>query len=295
MVEKITLVNNSFGTSLSIDQDTRIFVLESVDWGEVSGSNKTYKFIDQVGSYVTKTTLESRDVSIIGWIVADSENQMKERKTFLNKFVSPLHRLTLKYNGYSIEGIPDSSVSYSKTYKENNDVICKFGINLFCPDPMFHPENPALESIADWIPAFEFPLEIPEGEGIMMGERSQSTIVQIDNEGDIPCGFTLRFEAEGTVENPEVIDIDSQSKIRFSYTMSAGDVLEVCTVTNQKGATLIKSGLTTNAFNLLDFEKTSFFQLALGSNYIRYGADSGVDNLSVTIEYNPSYLEVETL
>ena len=72
MVESIVLVNKSLGTSLPINMATRDYVLENVDWGAIESSNKSYKFINQVGVYVTGTTLESRTISILGWVVADT-------------------------------------------------------------------------------------------------------------------------------------------------------------------------------------------------------------------------------
>ena len=131
MVESIVLVNKSLGTSLPINMATRDYVLENVDWGAIESSNKSYKFINQVGVYVTGTTLESRTISILGWVVADTIEDMKRRKKFLNSFVNPLQRIDLQYNEYRIEGIPETSIKYGSEMPENNEVMCKFLINLF--------------------------------------------------------------------------------------------------------------------------------------------------------------------
>lgn len=573
MVESIVLVNKSLGTSLPINMATRDYVLENVDWGAIESSNKSYKFINQVGVYVTGTTLESRTISILGWVVADTIEDMKRRKKFLNSFVNPLQRINLQYNEYRIEGIPETSIKYGSEMPENNEVMCKFLINLFCPDPMFYTQNGSYVSVANWAPKFKFPLSIPSGNyvtygdtpqggtlenpveltgvsqftvknqlyqpklvrplrrvdqvkdklqtcfkskwnkslqvessklkknnanayqyyintdtedvnrtvepgcnkfipsytagisafsggfnfwmkgvlkvddlehakvwfdehptkvfyqstaydgtnglyiqqttynvgfveldgtenwivydgygyniylcyslatgwteanrnkgvcshyivgtynssikhvrgpagsnpvgtvqlidsqfatvddlksylaaqktagtpvqiayqlataevyaddplkigghGIIMGLRSPSTIATITNTGALPCGFIITFQASGTVENPKIIDINTQEYIRLSHTMQAGEVIRISTLDNNKTVRQIIGEDSINAFNFLDFANSTFLQLAVGINYLRYDADSGLDNLSVEFKFDPRYLEVQ--
>lgn len=569
MVESIVLVNKSLGTSLPINMATRDYVLENVDWGAIESSNKSYKFINQVGVYVTGTTLESRTISILGWVVADTIEDMKRRKKFLNSFVNPLQRIDLQYNEYRIEGIPETSIKYGSEMPENNEVMCKFLINLFCPDPMFYTQNGSYASVANWAPKFKFPLIIPSGNyvtygdtpqggtlenpveltgvsqftvknqlyqpklvrplrrvdqvkdelqtcfkskwnkslqvessklkknnanayqyyintdtedvnrtvepgcnrfipsytagisafsggfnfwmkgvlevddlehakvwfdehptkvfyqstaydgtnglyiqqttynvgfveldgteashlykgifsldytpawptpanrvngvcshypyrtygkgkigltdngtavaytpngdytgdedglanwkaylaaqkaagtpvqvayqlatpetyatdpikigghGIIMGLRSPSTIATITNTGTLPCGFIITFQASGTVENPKIIDINTQEYIRLSHTMQAGEVIRISTLDNNKTVRQIIGEDSINAFNFLDFANSTFLQLAVGINYLRYDADSGLDNLSVEFKFDPRYLEVQ--
>lgn len=592
MVESIVLVNKSLGTSLPINMATRDYVLENVDWGAIESSNKSYKFINQVGVYVTGTTLESRTISILGWVVADTIEDMKRRKKFLNSFVNPLQRIDLQYNEYRIEGIPETSIKYGSEMPENNEVMCKFLINLFCPDPMFYTQNGSYVSVANWAPKFKFPLIIPSGNyvtygdtpqggtlenpveltgvsqftvknqlyqpklvrplrrvdqvkdelqtcfksvydkrivlssaggfgfsnnagsgyarfyriydsapaspiasdwllgyaksaygatnegvysadsdtgaisivlsikrlveagatsgdtstyltavntifaatpltvyyqstaydgtnglyiqqttynvgfaeldgknvraayypnngrpygvfapcniiktndgvvysqaktepqnlnwgyvyaanvpltdiifgligsditsstelnaylaaqkeagtpvqvayqlatpevyatdpikigghGIIMGLRSPSTIATIINTGTLPCGFIITFQASGTVENPKIIDINTQEYIRLSHTMQAGEVIRISTLDNNKTVRQIIGEDSINAFNFLDFANSTFLQLAVGINYLHYDADSGLDNLSVEFKFDPRYLEVQ--
>lgn len=589
MVESIVLVNKSLGTSLPINMATRDYVLENVDWGAIESSNKSYKFINQVGVYVTGTTLESRTISILGWVVADTIKDMKRRKKFLNSFVNPLQRIDLQYNEYRIEGIPETSIKYGSEMPENNEVMCKFLINLFCPDPMFYTQNGSYVSVANWAPKFRFPLIIPSGNyvtygdtpqgggtlenpveltgvsqftvknqlyqpklvrplrrvnqvkdelqtcfksiydkrivldgssdesfiqannlegwiqiainsdavipestsvvgsikssylkayaieevyskkysgisvdsngrirlafktseypdvtsvgtartylsehpltvyyqstaydgtnglyiqqttynvgfvelngtenshlykdifsldytsawptpanrvngvcshypyrtygkgkigltdngkaiaytpngdytgdedglanwkaylaaqkaagtpvqvayqfataevyaddplkigghGIIMGLRSPSAIATITNTGTLPCGFIITFQASGTVENPKIIDINTQEYIRLSHTMQAGEVIRISTLDNNKTVRQIIGEDSINAFNFLDFANSTFLQLAVGINYLRYDADSGLDNLSVEFKFDPRYLEVQ--
>lgn len=293
MVEEITLINRVLDTSLLVSMNSVDYVLDSVDWGAIESSNNSYKFINQVGLYVTSTSLESRNIGIIGWVVADSEREMVRRKSFLNRFVNPLQRLLLQYKNYQIEGIPQSSIKYGASHSENNGVMCKFLINLFCPDPTFHNQHTSTVSIARWIPKLRFPLRATRERKIIFGLRSPSTITTLWNDGALPCGFIAMFQAHGQVKNPGLVDIQTQQEIRFDYTMNAGESLEISTLPNSKRVKKIFQGIAINAFNLLDLERTTFFSLRVGENFLRYSADQGIENLTVSIKYDPRYLEVQ--
>lgn len=292
MIESIVLENLSIGTSLPINISNREYVLDSADFGTIQSSRNTYKYINQVGVYVTGTTLESRTINIIGWVVADSQADMTRRKNFLNRFVNPLQQLRLHYEEYQIDGLPTKTISYGTDINTNNEVLCKFMISLFCPDPLFHTENGTNVLIADWLPKFHFPLIIPKDKGIIMGLRSPASITTLNNDGSMPCGFVVTFEASGTVKNPYILNILTQEKIRLVETMEAGETLRVSTVPNNKTVKKISDGVETNAFNLLDLSST-FFSLPVGETYIRYGAEEGVVNLSVEVYYDTGYLEVQ--
>lgn len=292
MIESIVLENLSIGTSLPINISNREYVLDSVDFGTIQSSRNTYKYINQVGVYVTGTTLESRPINIIGWVVADSQADMTRRKNFLNRFVNPLQQLRLHYEEYQIDGLPTKTISYGTDISTNNEVLCKFMISLFCPDPLFHTENGTNVLIADWLPKFHFPLIIPKDKGIIMGLRSPASIATLNNDGSMPCGFVVTFEASGTVKNPYILNILTQEKIRLVETMEADETLRVSTVPNNKTVKKISNGVEINAFNLLDLSST-FFSLPVGETYIRYGAEEGVVNLSVEVYYDTGYLEVQ--
>lgn len=293
MVESIVLTNEAVNASLLISQDINDFVLSSVDWGSVQTTRRTYKFIDQVGVLVTGVTFESRDASIVGWIVARTQADMTKRKKLLNRFVNPLHKIKLVYDEFYIEGIANSSVLYGTEEKENNDVMCKFMVDLFCPDPMFRHAIENNMTVADWAPKFHFPLIIPENKGIIMGLRMSSTIFAIENDGDTDCGFVVVFQAIGSVTNPFIVLIDTQETIKLNVEMQAGEIIEVSTVQNKKTITKITGEIKENVFNSFDFKTSKLFKFRTGTNNIKFGADANSENLLVNIRYSPEYLEVQ--
>ena len=81
MVEGIKLQNVETRAVLTLDMiSTPDYVLNSVDWGSVESTHHSYKYVNQIGVYVTGTSLETRQVEIIGWVIGDNEATMTQRK-----------------------------------------------------------------------------------------------------------------------------------------------------------------------------------------------------------------------
>ena len=138
MVESILLQNVETRAYLKLDMlTTPDYILNSVDWGVVESTHHSYKYVNQIGVYVTGTSLETRAVTIMGWVIADTERQMTQRKAMLNRFFNPQQAVDLFYKNYELRFLPSYSVRYSTTIAENNEIVCKFKVEGFCPDPLF--------------------------------------------------------------------------------------------------------------------------------------------------------------
>jgi hypothetical protein len=165
--------------------------------------------------------------------------------------------------------------------------VPNFLVSLLCPSPYFEALNTVRAELALWQPLFHFQLEIPT-EGIELGARQPSKIITLINAGDVPCGGEVVFSALGTVINPELRNLDTGEFIRINKTMAAGEKLRVYThfagkrVVSQVGSNI------TNAFSLLDVAST-FIQLSVGTNLLRYDAEEGIDLLEVSVLYAPAF------
>lgn len=297
MIEGIKLQNVETRAILALDMiSTQDFILNSVDWGVVESTHHSYKYVNQIGVYVTGTSLETRMVTIMGWIIADTEMQMTQRKLILNRFFNPQQAIDLFYQSYQLRFLPNSSVRYSTTIAENNEVICKFKIEGFCPDPLFTEQEQNKITVANTIGMFHFPLIIsktpnPPG-GIIFGYRQPSLIVAIENKGAISTGMTIVFKANGTLSNPSLINIDTQKFFKVNKTMQAGEQITINTTIGQKKIQGLLHGELTNYFKYRDLE-SEWLQLEVGDNLFRYDADSQVENLEAYIYFRNKYLEVQ--
>lgn len=299
MVENITLLNTVTNASLELDKvTTPYYVLDDVDWGQVKSTHHQYKYVNQVGVYITGTSLETRDVSVTGWIIASSEQQMTSRKKILNRFVNPQQPVTLYYKSYKITFNPNGSVKYGVSYAENNDVICKFMIEGLCSDPMFSSKNPDKVAAATTKPMFHFPLTLNKSTQnkpqAIFGVRQPSLIIDIYNRGDVPTGMKIVFKAQGTVTCPRLVNVQTQEFFKVNKTLSAGETVEVNTNIGSKKiiGKVDTSNEETNYFKYRDLDST-WLQLNVGDNILRYDADSGIDNLEVYVYFSNKYLEVQ--
>ena len=297
MVEGIKLQNVETRAVLTLDMvSTPDFILNSVDWGAVESTHHSFKYVNQIGVYVTGTSLETRSVTIQGWVIAENESMMTIRKTTLNRFFNPQQAVDLFYKDYVLRFLPNTSIRYSTVIAENNEVICKFKVEGYCPDPLFSEQVESKVAAASTQAMFHFPLIISETPnppgGIIFGLRQPSLIVTVTNNGAVDVGMKIVFRASGTLMNPSLIEVNTQKFFKVNKTMVAGEEITIDTIIGEKKIEGYLNGITSNYFKYRDLD-SEWLQLKVGDNLFRYDADQNVGNLEVYIYYNNKYLEVQ--
>lgn len=297
MVEGIKLQNVETRAVLTLDMvSTPDFILNSVDWGAVESTHHSFKYVNQIGVYVTGTSFETRSVTIQGWVIAENESMMTIRKTTLNRFFNPQQAVDLFYKDYVLRFLPNTSIRYSTVIAENNEVICKFKVEGYCPDPLFSEQVESKVAAASTQAMFHFPLIISETPnppgGIIFGLRQPSLIVTVTNNGAVDVGMKIVFRASGTLTNPSLIEVNTQKFFKVNKTMVAGEEITIDTIIGEKKIEGYLNGITSNYFKYRDLD-SEWLQLKVGDNLFRYDADQNVGNLEVYIYYNNKYLEVQ--
>lgn len=297
MVEEITLRKVRTSEELSLDMVSAPgFLLKSVDWGTIKSTHHTYRYVNQVGATVTGTSLETRDITIEGWIVATGETTMSMYKRVLNKFVNPQDAVDLLYKDYMIRFLPDETVKYSVNYEENNEIICKFQILGTCPHPMFSDSSEQRSTFAATTAHFHFPLvvsaDLPEG-GVVFGKRTESLIASVVNVGAVSVGMRIVFKAHGRVENPKLINVNTQERLMINKTLVADEEIVINTNVGEKSVRgRVGNAMFTNYYMYRDLDST-WLQLNTDENLFRYDADEGLDNLEVFVYFYNRFLEVQ--
>lgn len=297
MVENVILKNLTTSALLELDVSTTpYFILGSVDWGQVSSSHHSYKYVNQVGVTIVSTTLETRPVEIIGWVISKTEQEMNARKRVLNRFVNPQQFINLRYKDYNLDFKPDETVKYTPSIKENNEVICKFKITGTAADPMFKDNKETESEAAATVSLFHFPLVINVEDNkyptIMFGFKHPSLLMEIFNAGDVPTGFKIIFKAKGTLTNPTLLNVNTQKYFKINKTMTAGEEIVIDSVVGEKKVVGTIEGIERNYYKYKDLGST-WLILDVGESIFRYDADTGLENLEVYIYFNNRYLEVE--
>lgn len=263
----------------------RLLSIEGIE----SGEYEIYTTDNVMGDGITVTNRRIKHRSIILEVEYTGNNQELERPKLANFFnLYNSGKLIINYQG--TERLINYIVESYKAKSKNLYEPFKFLISLICPDPFLKDVNTTKSEIAIWRNVFEFPLELLE-EGIELGYREPSLIVNIFNKGDVPCAMTIQFKALATVVNPSLFNVSTREYFKINKTMNAGETITITTHFGNKRVELNQNGVISNAFNWIDLNST-FMQLEPGDNLLRYDADDGIDNLEVSIWHTPQYLGV---
>lgn len=238
-----------------------------------------------VGTTWNGTSIGQRDLTIKGTI---TDNIQENRLLLYDMF--PLNSEgTLYYYEGDIERKITCLVE-KVSIPEKKGFTRDFSISLVCPNPRFSALAATILSMATWAPAFNFPLIIPENEGIQFGIKNTTSMRTTENTTEIDYGMTIKFKANDTVKNPYLFNVTTRDIIQIEKTMSAGDQIIITTHIDNKNV-IYKNAVTGEEENInyLIMYGSKYLQVPSGTNTFRSGADSGEDNLETTIEFLPEY------
>ena len=283
------IFTNSLGAEVSVTRSAP-FLIQSFDTSNNINIYKS-KGVLQDGATYLGNTLDVRDISLGILLRSDSNDGLIGIRKKLTQIFNPkLGEGTLTYidetKSINIKCIP-SKIPY---FTDENNTMQSCLVNLTCNNPYWQGLTQIKTEIALWVGSFSFPLNILES-GIEMGHREPSVIVNVLNEGDVPCGMRVEFKALATLTNPSILNVNTYEYIKINKTMVAGEVLSVTTHFGGKKVESSLNGVITNAFNYIDIG-SEFLQLDVGDNLFRYDSDTGTDNLECSIWFIPQYLGV---
>lgn len=290
--EKLTYIN-SRGEVLEFGVKSVFHCNVSKDVTGLDGIDNTIyrnNSMGQHGDTYTGQRYEPREITIEGSINSVDKDRVLELRRKAEKILNAELDAKLVYTYKDFVRVIDCKVEGTPRFKRES-VFTTYSIPLLCCSPFWREETEAKAEIASWVASWEFDFEIPE-EGIELGYRETSVIVNVFNEGDVKSGMRIEFRAVGTVVNPMLINVNTNEYIKMIDTeMVAGDVITINTEYGSKGVTLTRDGEETDYFRRIDVDST-FIQLDIGDNVYKYDAESGVMNLEATIYYNNKYLGV---
>ena len=290
--EKLTYIN-SRGETLEFSITSVFHCNVSKDVTGIAGIDNTiYKTnsMGQHGDTYISQRYEARDITIVGNINSRDKDRVLELRRQAEKILNAELDAKLIYTYKDFVRVIDCKVDGRPQFKSSK-VFMQYSIPITCCNPFWREEAEAKKDIAAWVSSWEFDFEIPE-EGIELGYREPSVIVNVYNEGDVKSGMRVEFRAVGTVVNPVLLNVDTQEYLKLiDTTMVAGDIITINTEYGSKGATLTRDGEVLDYFRHIDVDST-FMQLAIGDNVFRYDAESGVTALEATIYHNNKYLGV---
>ncbi|MEK3729703.1 phage tail family protein [Lysinibacillus sp. FSL W8-0953] len=250
------------------------------------------------GATYQSTKLESRDFDIEFFIYRNSEsiNWYEEKRHELFKVFNPLKnpiRIDFVTKGgkeYYIDAELVATPSLPQGWENDNNTWQKGLLQFNASDPFIYEKNEIKTDIALWMANLEFPLEVFE-EGIEIGYRSPSLIVNVQNNGSDDTGMIIRFKAASEVVNPKLLNVNTYEELKLNFTMLPGDLIEISTFSGKRTAVLTRNNVKTNIFGKIDLSST-FLQLRVGDNLFRYDVDKGLDYLECSILHRNTLIGV---
>lgn len=265
------------------------YVLNEKDLGKADINLAAFQGYNQMGVKITGRVMNSRNVSIVGYILADDEAEMLDKKRNLQNMVSPFEDFFIVIDNYKIRVAASSTIEYAVSYIENNKHLTKFLINGVCANPCFTELEAKTIPLSAWLGNFHFPFIMTVDNPIVLGYKKIDKIKMIENKGTVETGMIIRIKATAAnIQNPYIKNMFTEEKILLHCNMEKEETIEINTNYGEKS--IVKNG-ETDYFYTLDLD-SDFLQLHLGENYISFGADTNEKDLEIEIEYSPQFLEV---
>jgi len=279
------IFKNERGDSLEISYHSKLVPEVVTGLDSVDNTILSTESFSSDGLSVNGTKVKERNVVINGLINGDKQSTKEKMLRFFN----PKQKLQLKYVREEDERLINCYVEKTPAFSYSG--AYRFVVSFICPKPFWYSQEIKTD-IAQWVGAFEFPLEIPEETGILMGYREPSVIVNVNNTSDNPAPMKLEFRAVGTLTNPTILNVETQEFIKIECEMVAGDVITLSTEKGSEYVRLTRGGIVSNIFNSLTLDSNPHLEIDVGDNLIRYDADTNVENLEVSIYFTPQYVGV---
>jgi len=180
-------------------------------------------------------------------------------------------------------------------------------ITIKCPDPWFRIDDELnrVTSFSNVEPVFEFPFNwtnnpVSEPKPLWFGAIQNMHSKNIMYDGESEVGVIIRMSFDAPVYNIRIYNEDAgqeidvftdKVKLIIADGIKQGDELVICTIPKRKSVEIIRDGISYNILNAINRD-VRFITLHKGANTIVYSADSGVENIHMSIENETLYTGV---
>ena len=271
------------------------FVIQTVDLGYATVRAVTNDLPGQDGADDQSTYFSSRTVQLSGAIVPSKAGSRTRAKDKLAPFLFPSARPTLVY---ALDCDVDARCLDMRVGQWSNPIdhpgnSTQFSVQWVCPNPISYGvslNEVDLPLLAGSTEGFSFPHSFPLSFGESDGPSGAGAILNV---GTYPSWPLLRIY--GPCTDPSVIWVDPISgeslgiQVVFNGLVIAdGDYVEV----DPTGPTAYLNGdPMANQYNYIDFAATTWGQLAVGPNALRFTASGASVDCVCKVLWRNSYLD----
>lgn len=240
--------------------------------GDLSVDIATSQGFQQTGVMVENRSVGGVTRDITGIIKGDAT---WAKKQLLNVFL-PFAEGQLYFNDKYFCNCMVSNTPAIGTQKKD----CNFTLSLFCQYPYWFNATLSQPVLGTYQPAFQFPVCY---DSHIFGTMDSSSFTTITNQGNADAPMDIIFQADYTVSNYGVINVDTLEMIKMNDTLHIGEQTHIYRDGTNIYVEKTSEGVTENAFALLDEDSDLFF-LHPGQNILRTFSDDDM-NVICRIKY----------
>ena len=265
-----TYVNEN-GQSLVLDAEHGFIINKPAGIDTLAINHAQAQGINQVGSTIQSSNVQSRPVVVNGYIVGHSYVSSKDQ---LLSIIRPDLSAKLYADDYYLDVRPTATPVIGP-----ESFFAPFQFSLIAAYPYWQKDSSASATLSGVRKSFKFPWNISRP--YRFGEVISAAFINIYNEGQVPIPYTVTFSAIDTVVSPKLIEADTNEYLLLNKSLVAGEKV-VVEITHER--TYVNSSVDGECRGALDLG-SSFFRLKVGDNVIKPEATSGKSNLNVKIDF----------
>lgn len=298
MIQAVTIVNpknESFRIELKAPEKSGIAIESIEGLGPSQADINSFDVAGMDGSFYTSSRMTDRNIifNLIPWNTHDIESiRLKTYQYFpIKKKIKIIFETDQQYRwceGYVERNEP--------TIFSDRETI---QISIICPIPYFYAQGEEAQVFSGVRSLFEFPFsnESLDDNTIEFGQIMLDTRVTFNYEGDIDTGMVITIHCLDVVSNIVLYNVDTRERIKIltdkitsllDSPIMEGDDIIISTVNGKKGAYILRKGVQTNIISAID-KNADWFQITPGKNTFDFSADSGENELLITMTYDVVY------
>lgn len=270
-LSKVFVYENELGERITLTYENGYLINKPTGIDTLSVSLGEAKGIDQIGSSVQSRNINSRPIVVSGRLCNIAQAEHKEQLLIV---VRPDLKGRLYADDFYLDVYPTATPTIGAAPQFAN-----FQFSLLAPYPYWQHAETKEASLLVMEKKFKFPWNISRQ--YRYGEKVRETFVELTNGGQVEVPYTVAFEATDSVSNPRIIQVSNNAYLKLNKALVASERVVVEISHDRVSAVSSVDGECNGAIDL----GSTFFRLKVGGNTIKPDADSGADNLNVSISF----------
>ena len=273
---------NALGTvRFSYDSDLWITDIDGVSSVDVSLA--TSQGFTQVGTTISGQSIQPVKMTVNGCIFGDTEENRGALIRIIAPNVESIFTVTTPEGSWQRDVVPE----VTPIIQAGKGAV-DFQFRLYCAFPYWRTVKESEHTIIGIEAAFEFPFnENAQGNyEFYLSRFTEELYKVVENTGNVPENVEITFASRlGDVVNPQITNVSTGQTIKINATLAEGERYVINTTQGNTSITKIAAnGKKTNGFKYLAFGSDMTFCLQAGENVILGDAQSGTNNLTVSIK-----------